>query len=116
MGQWNISINGTGAHHNKLIAIDANRLAAELVQKLRDAGHAVTGATFTHGVTDDISDPASYLDDRDAIEGKPEANRVERCAKATYKDGAPLSVAPDGPPCRRPAKHIGVCMPPVEWK
>lgn len=68
MGQWNITIQGTGAHHNKQYPADANRLAAEFVQKLRDAGHVVTHASFTSGGRDDIDAGAKYLETRDEIE------------------------------------------------
>lgn len=67
MGQWNISINGTGCHHNKKLATDANRMAAKLVEDLRVAGHDVRHATFVAGVEDDILDP-QYLTNRDKLE------------------------------------------------
>lgn len=54
MGQWNISIHGTGAHHNKKNPTDANRMAAKFVRELRAAGHQVTGATITHGGEDNV--------------------------------------------------------------
>lgn len=62
MGQWNITIRGTGAHHNKKYEKDANRLAAEFVQKLKDAGHSVAGASFTYGGDEDITNAEQYLD------------------------------------------------------
>jgi len=68
MGYWNITIEGTGAHHNKKHADDANRLAAEFVQKLRDAGHTVSHASFTHSGRDDIGAGAKYIETRDEIE------------------------------------------------
>jgi len=49
MGNWHISIEGQGAHHNADYEQDANRMAHEFVAKLRAAGHVVTRATFTHG-------------------------------------------------------------------
>lgn len=68
MGCWNISINGTGAHHNKKLAVDANRLAAKFVQELRDAGHTVDTATFTYGGRDYIDHGEKYNETRDEIE------------------------------------------------
>lgn len=56
MGNWNISINGVGCHHdiddNQL---DANLMASEFVKQLKAAGHSVGHATFTHGGADDIN-------------------------------------------------------------
>lgn len=54
MGQWTIVINGTGAHHNRA-EYDADWIAREAVEKLRKAGHSISGATFTYGARDDIS-------------------------------------------------------------
>ena len=54
MGQWNISIHGTGAHHNKANKTDANRMAADFVRQLKKAGHTVTGATITYGGEEDV--------------------------------------------------------------
>lgn len=68
MGNWNITIRGVGAHHNKGNADDANRMAAEFVQQLKDAGHTVTGATITHGGEDDVSGGEAYLTERDKLE------------------------------------------------
>lgn len=68
MGNWNISIRGVGAHHNKKSAQDANRMAAEFVRALEDAGHSVIDASFTHGGADDLCDADKYLADRNAIE------------------------------------------------
>jgi hypothetical protein len=69
MGQWTIVIHGTGAHHNWATTpdptkpdgsgyefitgrkndFDADLLFAEFVDKLRAAGHALGGTTFTYG-------------------------------------------------------------------
>ena len=67
MGNWNISINGVGCHHNKKLASDANRLAAKFVADLRAAGHTVSHAAFTHGGEDNILDP-DYIAQRDKYE------------------------------------------------
>jgi hypothetical protein len=68
MGQWNITIRGTGVHHNKHNPTDANRMAAEFVKALKAAGHNVVSASITFGVDEDITDTEWYLDGRDKIE------------------------------------------------
>ncbi len=63
MGNWNISIHGTGSHHNAKNPKDANRMAADFVEQLRTAGHTVTKATITHGNgEDDVTAAAEYLE------------------------------------------------------
>ncbi len=49
MGQWNISIQGHGIHDNVNSPNDADKLAKEFVQKLKDAGHEIEAAHFTVG-------------------------------------------------------------------
>lgn len=49
MGNWNISINGTGAHHNQDNPGDADKRFKEFVAKLKEDGHNVEHASFTHG-------------------------------------------------------------------
>lgn len=66
MGNWNITIRGVGSHHNEQYEKDADRMAADFVKKLREAGHTVMGATITHGGESDLGDPDKYLADRDA--------------------------------------------------
>ena len=68
MGNWNITVRGVGAHHNKKHEKDANRIAAKFVQELKDAGHTINSATITHGAEDDISAGEAYLETRDEIE------------------------------------------------
>lgn len=46
MGQWRITVEGTGAHHNQNYPQDANRLAEDFVHDLIAAGHTVRKATF----------------------------------------------------------------------
>lgn len=55
MGQWTITIHGTGCHHNIDVPEDANRMAGRFVKELTAAGHHVSGAMFTHGVRDDLT-------------------------------------------------------------
>lgn len=57
MGNWNMTIIGTGAHHNADNPGDADRVLSETVKKLKDAGHNVEHASFTHGGRDVIVDP-----------------------------------------------------------
>jgi hypothetical protein len=68
MGNWNITIRGVGAHHNKKNESDANRMTAIFVKKLKEAGHSIQSATITHGGEDDLTDADKYLSDRDKIE------------------------------------------------
>ncbi len=49
MGNWNINIQGTGCHHNLNLATDADKMAAEFVKKLKEAGHQIEHAEFTAG-------------------------------------------------------------------
>ncbi len=48
MGNWHISIQGTGIHHNENPK-DANLMAADFVAALKAAGHSIEFATFTSG-------------------------------------------------------------------
>lgn len=63
MGNWHISIEGIGCHHNMDLEADANKLAAKFTQSLKDAGHTVTKSTFTHGGADNLEGTwyVSYL-------------------------------------------------------
>lgn len=60
MGDWNITIRGTGCHHNGSKAIDADLAAADFVRKLKAQGHTIKSATITHGGEGDLSDPDAY--------------------------------------------------------
>ncbi|HEY8094606.1 MAG TPA: hypothetical protein VIE65_00735 [Methylobacter sp.] len=68
MGNWNITIRGVGVHHNKKLQKDANRMAAKFVHELREAGHHIVSASFTHGGEDDISSGQTYIEARDKVE------------------------------------------------
>jgi hypothetical protein len=48
MGNWHISIKGTGVHHNRTEK-DADVLASRFVEALRAAGHTVHNADITAG-------------------------------------------------------------------
>lgn len=54
MGNWNITIQGIGPHHNKDAASDADEIAKQMVFRLRQFGHNVTSATITHGAAEDL--------------------------------------------------------------
>lgn len=54
MGNWNINIQGIGAHHNLDYPNDANLLAATFVRQLKKVGHTIETATFTHGAKQDL--------------------------------------------------------------
>lgn len=95
MGNWNITIRGVGAHHNENYEKDANRLAAEFVQRLEAAGHIVHEASITYGAEETIQrkpgyqsyglserTAGQYLEDRDKIETETKAAR-EATAKAS---------------------------------
>jgi hypothetical protein len=73
MGNWNITIRGTGCHHNdKADVRDANKAAAEFVQRLKADGHTITAASFTYGAEDDLGEPDKYLAQREArAQAKP---------------------------------------------
>ena len=65
MGNWSITIQGVGYHHNKTEPKDANRLARKFIQELLAAGHRVERADFTHGAKEDLVDlTQAHEDDR----------------------------------------------------
>ena len=55
MGNWNINIQGVGAHHNADNPTDADKMARVFAKQLLTAGHTVESAIFTHGAKDDIN-------------------------------------------------------------
>ena len=54
MGNWNISIQGIGSHHNTDYPNDANKMAENFVLALIAAGHHIHEASFTYGGKIDI--------------------------------------------------------------
>lgn len=54
MGNWNINIQGIGAHHNDDYPKDANKMAKDFVQSLLIAGHTVENAEFTYGGKEEL--------------------------------------------------------------
>jgi hypothetical protein len=87
MGMWNMTVLGTGAHHNfkqekrawtegdgseqmclvpdgkggyaRTIDYDADLLFTQFVEKLRALGHQIEHASFTHGGRDTVAKPAA---------------------------------------------------------
>jgi hypothetical protein len=49
MGNWHLSVQGVGAHHNADHPSDADRMFARFVGDLKAAGHSVTVASMTYG-------------------------------------------------------------------
>lgn len=54
MGNWCITIQGIGCHHNKDSPKDANQMTKDFVKQLQQAGHAIESAVFTYGGRDVI--------------------------------------------------------------
>lgn len=52
MGNWAIVVTGHGAHHNKKPDIDADIIAAEMIDKLIAAGQVIEHASFLNGSSD----------------------------------------------------------------
>jgi hypothetical protein len=62
MGYWSIVIEGIGAHHNPDFAGDANRLADDLVLRLKAAGADIKRAAFLFDYKgDDAGDTLPYI-------------------------------------------------------
>lgn len=57
MGNWHISIEGTGQHHNSGDPKDADVIAKKLVDELKDAGQNVEKATITTGGRQLLTNP-----------------------------------------------------------
>jgi hypothetical protein len=81
MGNWNISIHGTGCHHNNDYPADADRMAAEFVTLLRSKGHTVSHASITHGGECDITDSEKYSTERIAASDEFLAKKASAQAK-----------------------------------
>lgn len=74
MGNWHISIEGVGAHHNRDLPSDANRMAHRFVNELRQLGFVITRATFTHGGADRLGDGETGTDWRTSATQQAEAS------------------------------------------
>ena len=55
MGNWNINIQGIGAHGNGKPDVDADLMAKEFVALLRSKGHTIEHASFTYGGKSDLA-------------------------------------------------------------
>ncbi len=60
MGNWNINIQGIGAHHNLNNPTDANLMADRFVAELKAAGHVVESATFTYGAKQPLTGSVEF--------------------------------------------------------
>ncbi|MEK6881750.1 MAG: hypothetical protein AABY22_19185 [Nanoarchaeota archaeon] len=49
MGNWAITINGIGCHHNQNSPTDADKMTEKFVNDLLKAGHSLSVADFTYG-------------------------------------------------------------------
>jgi hypothetical protein len=54
MGNWVLTIEGTGCHNNNNEVIDADLLAPKLVEQLKAQGQHIEHATFTSGSRKDV--------------------------------------------------------------
>jgi hypothetical protein len=52
MGDWSITIIGTGCHHNDKPEIDANEATKYFVKRLKEQGHTIHHASFVSGGRD----------------------------------------------------------------
>jgi hypothetical protein len=60
MGNWAITIIGTGAHNNKDYDGDADKILKKTVDELKAAGQNVEHASITHGGRDVLVDNVGY--------------------------------------------------------
>ena len=51
MGDWNITIQGRGVHHNYSMDLpaDADKMFLKFVDELKAIGHTIYNASFTYG-------------------------------------------------------------------
>lgn len=61
MGNWNINIQGVGAHHNTDNAVDANQMAKAFVEDLQRNGHFIESAVFTYGGKENLLTVFDYV-------------------------------------------------------
>jgi hypothetical protein len=54
MGQWTITVEGTGCHHNPANPQDADKMALQFVDELQNAGHFIEHASFIAGRRQEI--------------------------------------------------------------
>lgn len=56
MGNWHISIEGVGCHHNNNWEKDADKMTKDFVKELKKAGHSISKASFTYGGSEDVNE------------------------------------------------------------
>jgi hypothetical protein len=75
MGNWHLSIEGIGAHHNKLepgqMTFNVDTMAKMFIEDLKARGHRVLRATITYGAADQL-DPEKEMELRNPY--KPISN------------------------------------------
>lgn len=56
MGDWNLTIQGTGPHHNQPgnDDTDVDKIAPEFVDRLKAAGHTIRSASLTYGGAEEV--------------------------------------------------------------
>jgi hypothetical protein len=98
MGDWNITIRGTGAHHNADYPKDANKMAARFVEQLALAGHQIKAASFTSGAEQVLAGGFEYAaevpkSETTAGQRAFDAYRTQRGGK--NHDGTPTPTWPE---------------------
>lgn len=73
MGNWNITIQGVGQHHNADDPKDANVMADIFVHELRQAGQSITHASITYGSQETVTG-SKVLNRKAAAEHDAEAS------------------------------------------
>lgn len=95
MGQWAFRIEGEGAHHSPEVAPgrrfeqDADVLAKQFVGKMKELGHKVTAATFSHVKGEDVEVEVLEGSPLDAPPGAMLNSPQAEAAKAAPKAKAP---------------------------
>jgi hypothetical protein len=79
MGNWNITIQGVGAHGNGL-AIDAEQLYKQFIDDVRKAGHTLVHSSITSGGAyfDPVTIPSAK------IEEEPQKNLTQDALECLF--------------------------------
>jgi hypothetical protein len=73
MGNYAITIEGIGQHHNGGDPSDADIIAAAIVLEMRKRGHKILHATITYGAAQDVTALAEVCSDyMTCMDPKPE--------------------------------------------
>lgn len=97
MGNWILTIQGTGCHHNCTAEHDIDLLAPKLLAQVIAQGHHIESATINYGFRDDLT--TSILMQR-ALDTPPEVASLERTEivpKPLSAEGKALSCAQAAP-------------------